>query len=98
MPKRATLDTPIATPILPALDIRRDGIYLPSQVIEALGLRASSLRSEHRAGRLKIRRRCGRNFLLGSDLLAWLADAPEPTRSPRPDVRARRNGTANHAG
>lgn len=81
--------------ILPALDVRRDGIYLPSQIIAALGLRASSLRTERRAGRLMIRRRCGRNFILGADLLAWLADAPPPTRSERPDragKQPQRNG------
>lgn len=86
MPRR---DAPeAATPILPALDLRPDGIYLPSQVIAALGLRGSSLRSEWRQGRLRIVRRCGKNYLLGRDILRWL-DAGE-----LPAPAHRRNGTA----
>lgn len=69
---------PGAAPILPALDIRPDGIYRPAQVIQALGLRASSLRSEWRAGRLRSVRRCGRNYLLGRDILAWLSGGAVP--------------------
>lgn len=83
-----TPDAPPALPIAPALDLRPDAIYLPRQVIAALGLRASSLRSEWRAGRLRIIRRCGKNYLLGRDILAWL-DGGELS-SPA----ARRNGTA----
>lgn len=49
-----------------------NAVYLPGQVRAALGLRASSLKSEWRAGRLRVVKRCGRNFLLGKDLLAWL--------------------------
>jgi hypothetical protein len=56
----------------PVLDIRLDGVYLPRQIIAALGLRSSSLRSEWRAGRLRIVRRCGRNYLIGKDVLSWL--------------------------
>jgi hypothetical protein len=63
---------PAATPILPVLDIRPDAVYTPRQVIAALGLRASSLRTEWRAGRLRIVRRCGHNYLLGKDIIAWL--------------------------
>jgi hypothetical protein len=68
----STIDTTPALPIMPALELRPDAVYLPRQVIAALGLRASSLRSEWRAGRLRIVRRCGHNFLLGRDILAWL--------------------------
>jgi hypothetical protein len=70
--RHAEPDTSPIAPILPALDIRPDGVYLPCQVIAALRLRRSSLRSEWRAYRLTVRRRCGRNFLLGKDILAWL--------------------------
>jgi hypothetical protein len=59
-------------PTKPVLDIRQDGVYLPRQIIAALGLRSSSLRSEWRAGRLRIVRRCGRNYLIGKDVLSWL--------------------------
>jgi hypothetical protein len=55
------------------------GIYTPRFVQAALGLRASSLRSEWRAGRLRVVKRCGRNFLLGKDVIAWL-DAGERKR------------------
>jgi hypothetical protein len=59
--------------------VHPDAVYRPAEVIAALGLRGSSLRTEWRAGRLRIVRRCGRNFLLGKDVLAWL-DAGELTR------------------
>jgi hypothetical protein len=56
----------------PALAIDPNAIYRPEQVQIALGLRASSLRTEWRRGRLRVLRRCGRNFLLGRDLITWL--------------------------
>jgi hypothetical protein len=37
-----------------------------------LGLRDGSLPREIRQGRLKAHRRCGRYFILGSDVIAWL--------------------------
>jgi hypothetical protein len=66
----------------PALDLRLDGIYTPAQVTVALGLRASSLRTEWRRGRLRVVRRCGKNYLLGRDILAWL-DGGELCRQQR---------------
>jgi hypothetical protein len=54
------------------LAIVPNAVYLPDQIIAALKLRASSLRTEWRAGRLRVVRRCGRNYLLGCDVLAWL--------------------------
>lgn len=63
-------------PILPALDLSPTAIYRPEQIRAALGLRASSLRTEWRRGRLRIVRRCGRNYIFGKDLLTWL-DAAE---------------------
>jgi hypothetical protein len=67
-------------PIAPALDLSPTAIYRPDDVIRALGLRASSLRTEWRAGRLRIIRRCGKNYLLGRDLLRWLdgGELPSP--------------------
>jgi hypothetical protein len=64
----------------PALVIDPNTVYLPGQVQAALGLRKSSLRTEWRRGRLRVVRRCGRNFLLGKDVLAWL-DAGELRRA-----------------
>jgi hypothetical protein len=52
--------------------IHPSGVYTVAFVRAALCLRASSLRTEWRAGRLRIVRRCGRNFLLGKDVIAWL--------------------------
>jgi hypothetical protein len=65
---------------LPTLDLRVDGIYTPAQVITALGLRGSSLRTEWRRGRLRVVRRCGKNYLLGRDILRWLdaGELPSP--------------------
>jgi hypothetical protein len=60
------------TPVLPVLPLDPNGVYLPRQVIAALGLRVSSLRHEWRQGRLRIIKRCNKNFLLGKDVLAWL--------------------------
>jgi hypothetical protein len=76
---------PSVSPIAPTLDLRPDAVYLPSQVIAALGLRASSLRSEWRAGRLRVVRRCGKNYLLGKDLLAWLNGGELPSPAHRRD-------------
>jgi hypothetical protein len=68
-----------------------NAVYRPQQVIAALGLRGSSLRSEWRAGRLRVVRRCGKNYLLGRDLLAWLDAGELPARRP---PRRRRPETA----
>jgi hypothetical protein len=59
-----------------------NAVYRPAQVIAALGLRASSLRSEWRSGRLRIVKRCGKNFLIGRDILRWLdsGERPAPAR------------------
>ena len=84
MPRRKRPAAGAAPPgtTLPALDIRPEGVYRPEQIRAAPGLRASSLRTEWRHGRLRIVRRCGRNYLLGRDVLAWLAagEVPPPTR------------------
>jgi hypothetical protein len=72
-----------STAIQPALDLKPDAIYLPSQVIAALQLRSSSLRSEWRAGRLRVLRRCGKNYLLGRDILVWLNGGELPSPSNR---------------
>jgi len=67
-------------PILPALDLRPDAVYRPEQIRTALGLRVSSLRTEWRQGRLRVVRRCGRNYLIGRDVLDWLngGEVPPP--------------------
>lgn len=80
----------VAVTIAPTLDIRADGIYRPEQVRAALGLGSSALRAEWRAGRLRIVRRCKRNYIIGRDLIAWL-DAGE---LPSPANRRQHDHTA----
>jgi hypothetical protein len=79
-----------AAPILPALAIDPNGIYRASQIQAALGLGSRALRAEWRAGRLRIVRRCNRNFLLGRDVLEWLNSGVLPA----PGRRAETNGAA----
>jgi hypothetical protein len=74
---------PPTTPVLPALDIKPDAVYRPADVNRALGLRASSLRTEWRRGRLRIVRRCGKNYLIGRDILAWLDGGELPSPASR---------------
>jgi hypothetical protein len=50
-----------------------NGVYLPETVRKALKLRASSIRREVREGRLRVAKRCGRHYLLGTWILEWLA-------------------------
>jgi hypothetical protein len=56
----------------PPFIIDPNGVYRSEWVQRALGLRGSSLRTEWRKRRLRVIRRCGKNFLLGRDILAWL--------------------------
>jgi hypothetical protein len=89
MPRRRHRATPLDSPAEPApFRVDPNGVYRPAQVIAALGLRASSLRSEWRAGRLRIVRRCGKNYLVGRDILAWL----EAGELPSPAHRHQRSG------
>jgi hypothetical protein len=91
MPRRRRTDdaTPtLPAPILPALAIDPNGVYRASQIQAALELGARALRAEWREGRLRIVRRCNRNFILGSDILAWL----DAGTLPAPRRRAERNG------
>jgi hypothetical protein len=76
---RPNRKTVTETATLPALDIRPDGVYRPAQIQAALGLGGRALRAEWRAGRLRVVRRCNRNFLLGRDVLEWLDSGALPT-------------------
>jgi hypothetical protein len=92
MPKRRkeSSDSIPADLILPALDIKPEAVYRPEQVRVALALRASSLRREWRAGRLRVVRRCGRNYIIGRDLLRWLdgGELLSPASRQRPSTTA----------
>jgi hypothetical protein len=46
----------------------------------ALRLNLTSLKREIRQGRLKVSKRCGRYFLTGHQLLAWLENGELPRR------------------
>jgi len=48
------------------------GVYTPDQIREVLGLRDNSIPREIRAGRLRVAKRCGRYFILGSWIISWL--------------------------
>jgi hypothetical protein len=83
--KRQTEEAPPQLPIGAALGIHADAVYRAEAVRAALGLGASAIRREWRAGRLKIRRRCNRNYILGRDLIEWL----EAGELPSPSLRLR---------
>ena len=95
MPRRRQPEAGAAEPAspspMPPFVIDPNGVYLAEQIRAALRLRASSLKSEWRRGRLRVVRRCGRNFYLGRDLLAWLdsGELPAPSRRPQPGERER---------
>jgi hypothetical protein len=79
MPRNHSPAAPTAAPPAPFV-IEANGIYSAEFVRAALRLKKSSLRTEWRCGRLRVLRRCGRNFFLGRDLLAWLdgGELPRP--------------------
>jgi hypothetical protein len=59
-----------APPVVHVIDAQ--AVYTADGFRRVFGLRASSLRREVREGRLIVHRRCGRYFILGLDVLAWL--------------------------
>jgi hypothetical protein len=68
--------------------VHRDGVYTTESFRRAFGLRTSSLRREVREGRLKVYKRCGKYFILGEDILAWLraGEARRPSGSRNGDA------------
>jgi hypothetical protein len=61
-----------APPALPVHVIVPTAVYTVAQARAALGLRATTLPREIRAGRLRAARRGGRYYVLGSWLLQWV--------------------------
>ena len=51
-------------------------IFTVASLQATLGLKKGSLPREIRLKRLKAHKRCGRYFILGADVLAWLAGEP----------------------
>jgi hypothetical protein len=64
--------------------IQRDAVYFLGDLRE-LGLKASSVRREHRLGRLRVGKRLGKTFVLGQWLWQWLEDG-ELKRSAKAEV------------
>jgi hypothetical protein len=76
------------TPTVPAVAvvpvIHEHTVFTAATFRETFGLRPSSLRTEVREGRLKVQKRCGRYFILGEAVLAWLREGeytPRPRRA-----------------
>jgi hypothetical protein len=83
-PATATPPAP-AAPIVPVIEPL--AVYGIDALRAVLRLKESSLRREVREKRLTVRRRCGRHYFLGEDVLAWLRSAPEyapPTLKAKP--------------
>lgn len=80
-------DTPPATP--PPVILHPTAVYTVPQLRAALGLTASTVRHEVRAGRLRVARRAGRYWMLGAWVLEWI-EGGELSRSSRPG----RNGVS----
>lgn len=57
---------------LPPLVLHPDLLLTGEQFRRWFGLRESSLYREVREGRLRVSKRCGRYYVLGSDILDWL--------------------------
>jgi hypothetical protein len=57
-------------------------VFTVQTLMRTLGLKEGSIPREIRQGRLKAHRRCGRYFILGSDVITWLtSNQPTPQRS-----------------
>jgi hypothetical protein len=59
--------------------------YTIEQARAMLGLRRSSLSREVRLGRLRVSKRVGLYFILGTWLLQWVEDGELPVRRPGSD-------------
>ncbi len=73
--KRVPAAEPTAAPVQPHI-IYPTAVYSAEEARRALRLRESTIRREVREGRLRVARRAGRHFILGSWLLRWLRTAP----------------------
>jgi len=67
---------PPPTAYVPAPVIDPNQVFSLSQAAATLGLAKTSLPREIRARRLIAYRRCGRNYILGKDLLNWITSNP----------------------
>jgi hypothetical protein len=91
-PTTAPTAEPATTPAPPCGHVVHEGaVYSADAFRRTFGLRTSSLRREVRERRLKVHKRCGKYFILGADVLAWLRGG---TAEPTAVVGG--NGTAEH--
>jgi hypothetical protein len=74
MKTRANPEPGITAPRAPVVE--RDGVYLLGQLKTLLGLSKTTLVREARLGRLRVSRRAGKYFTLGSWVLRWIEDGP----------------------
>jgi hypothetical protein len=65
-------DTPAADPPPAVHEVRSGNVYLVETFQRIFHLRSSTLRRELREGRLRVSKRAGRYFILGSWILEWL--------------------------
>jgi hypothetical protein len=72
--RRATaIAEPQATPApMAPFVLDPNAILFPDQFRQLFRLRADTLRREVRLGRLKVHKRGGRYYLIGSDVMAWI--------------------------
>jgi hypothetical protein len=70
MRKAPAAAEPASAPAVPV--VHPDAVYTVESFRLTFGLRQSSLRREVREGRLKVYKRCGKYFILGAQVLAWL--------------------------
>jgi len=74
--RRASTETaPVAV-----VEILPLGVYRLGQVKDLLGLYATTIRAERKAGRLRVGRRGRRYFVLGAWLWEWLEKGELPSR------------------
>ncbi len=78
--------------------IHPQAVYSLSHLRSLLGLAASTLKAERRAGRLRVGRRGNRYFCLGVWVLEWLEAGELPLRRPAKRVGSSSpNGEIDHA-
>ncbi len=69
--------------------IHTQAVYSLSHLRSLLGLAASTLKAERRAGRLRVGRRGNRYFCLGSWVLEWLEGGELPRRDQSRRIHSR---------
>jgi hypothetical protein len=85
--KPATAET---AALLAIPHIHPDMVFTRESFLRTFGLRQSSLRREVREGRLKVQKRCGKYFILGSEVLNWLRGGDYRSREQAADLHPRR--------